>query len=164
MKIKLLFVCLGNICRSPSAEAIMLKLISENKLKDKYLCDSAGTISFHKGKPADSRMRKFAGKRAIDILSISRPFDSNSDFDSFDRILVMDQQNYRDLAKLSKSENQLDKISLITDYCTKYEECKFVPDPYFGGDEGFNLVIDILEDACLGLLSSLQAAQLSVKS
>jgi len=152
MKVKFLFVCLGNICRSPSAEAIMLSLIEKRCLSSRFECDSAGTIDYHKGKNADSRMRSHARKRNVNIDSISRPFDANIDFEYFDKILLMDDKNYSDISKLTENPQYLNKLQLISDYCTIFEECKFVPDPYYGGDEGFELVLDILDDACTGLL------------
>lgn len=152
---QVLFVCLGNICRSPSAEAVFTALIEKQDLTDQVSCDSAGTAAYHEGERADYRMRQFAWKRGYDLTSISRPVRPKQDFERFDYIVGMDRQNVRDLKAMARNENDLKKIFLMTDFCTegKYQS---VPDPYFGGDDGFELVLDILEDACAGLLKHIQ--------
>jgi protein-tyrosine phosphatase len=152
---QVLFVCLGNICRSPSAEAVFNALIEKEGLTDQINCDSAGTAAYHEGEQADYRMRQFARKRGYDLTSISRPVRPKIDFEQFDYIVGMDRQNVRDLKAMSRNENDLKKIFLMTDFCLegKYNS---VPDPYYGGDEGFELVLDILEDACNGLLRKIQ--------
>lgn len=152
---KILFVCLGNICRSPSAEAVFNSLIEKNDLKSAMSCDSAGTEAYHVGQKADYRMRQFAQKRGYHLTSISRRVDSDSDFDQFDYIIGMDRQNVRDLKSIARNENDRKKIFLMTDLCIK-PRFDSVPDPYYGGDAGFELVLDILEDACDGLLRKLQ--------
>lgn len=148
---QLLFVCLGNICRSPSAEAVFNALIIKKGLANKLHCDSAGTKAYHAGDPADYRMNQVAQKRGYHLTSISRPVDPKTDFDRFDYILGMDRQNVQDLKGMARDENDRKKIMLITDFCTtkKYGS---VPDPYYGGSAGFELVLDILEDACEGLI------------
>ncbi|MFA8436040.1 MAG: low molecular weight protein-tyrosine-phosphatase [Marinifilaceae bacterium] len=155
MKKKLLFVCLGNICRSPSAEAVMNGLVKENGLNSDILCDSAGIGGWHVGNRADSRMRRHASKRNYDLTSIARQFDPTIDFDHFDLILGMDDQNISDLKGMARNGKDLDKIVRMTDYCNRFDY-NSVPDPYYGGDEGFELVLDLLEDACQGLLNQLQ--------
>lgn len=152
---QVLFVCLGNICRSPSAEAVFTALIEKQDLTDQVSCDSAGTAAYHEGERADYRMRQFAWKRGYDLTSISRPVRPKQDFERFDYIVGMDRQNVRDLKAMARNENDLKKIFLMTDFCTegKYQS---VPDPYYGGDDGFELVLDILEDACAGLLKHIQ--------
>ena len=152
---KLLFVCLGNICRSPAAEAVMagkLKIAGKDKL---VICDSAGILGYHSGEKADLRMRKHALRRGYDVTSISRQVRSGSDFDHFDMIIGMDDQNIRDLNLLARSSSDLKKIYRMTDFSsqTKYDH---IPDPYYGGAEGFDLVLDLLEDACNGLLEYLK--------
>jgi len=152
---QVLFVCLGNICRSPSAEAVFKELIRRKGLDNEFQCDSAGTAAYHAGDPADSRMKQFAQKRGFQLASISRQVDSSIDFDRFDYIIGMDRQNVRDLKLVARNENDRKKIFLMTDFSTsnKYDS---VPDPYFGGAAGFELVLDILEDACDGLIRKLK--------
>ncbi len=155
---KILFVCLGNICRSPGAEAIFNDLIEKNGLQNELSCDSAGTAAYHIGEPADIRMRQFAQKRGYDLTSFSRGIDPNSDFDRFDYIIGMDGQNVRQLKAIARNETDRRKIFLMTDFCIgkKYNS---VPDPYGGKDAGFELVLDILEDACDGLMRRLHGAK-----
>lgn len=152
---QVLFVCLGNICRSPSAEAVFNSVLKKNELEYEISCDSAGTAAYHEGEPADYRMKQFARKRGYELTSISRPFNPKLDFDRFDYIIGMDRMNVRDLKSMARSESDKEKVSLMTDYCfdSKYDS---VPDPYYGGDSGFELVLDILEDACNGLLKRIQ--------
>jgi protein-tyrosine phosphatase len=156
MKKKLLFVCLGNICRSPSAEAVMNGLIRNADLDSQLECDSAGTGAWHAGEKADRRMRTHAARRDYDLISIARQFDPLTDFDEFDVILGMDQQNVTDLQAMARNANDLQKIKPMCDYCSRYTHYQSVPDPYYGGADGFELVLDILEDACEGLLNQIQ--------
>jgi protein-tyrosine phosphatase len=151
----ILFVCLGNICRSPLAEAIMNEYIAREGMNDEISCDSAGILNYHQGEPADKRMKLHARRRGYTITSISRPVNSMNDFDRFDMIIGMDQQNIRDLKTLARTKKDQEKIFLMTDFLhdSKFES---VPDPYFGGEEGFELVLDILEEACKGLLDHLK--------
>ena len=150
---KLLFVCLGNICRSPTAEAIMNHLIQKEGLEDQITCDSAGTIGYHQGSPADSRMKKHAAHYGYDLTSISRPV-SPEDFEKFDMIIGMDDQNVTDLHHMDYTGKNGHKIHKMTNFCNRYHE-NSVPDPYYGGDEGFKKVIHILEDACGSLLAKI---------
>lgn len=152
---KVLFVCLGNICRSPSAEAVFNALIEREGLQTEFQCDSAGILSYHAGEPADFRMKQFAGKRGYQLNSISRPVDPFKDFDRFDYFIGMDRQNIRDLKSLARNDADRKKIFLMTDFC-RGKEFDGVPDPYYGGAAGFELVLDILEDACSGLLEKLR--------
>lgn len=153
---RILFVCLGNICRSPSAEAIFQSFIETEKLTAELECDSAGTLAYHAGEPADSRMQRFASKRNYRLTSISRQFNAKRDFDRFDLIIGMDRQNVSDLRQLARTPADREKIFMMTDFCTE-GNYQSVPDPYYGGDAGFELVLDILEDACKGLIQSLRA-------
>lgn len=152
---QVLFVCLGNICRSPSAEAVFNAMADKNGLADELKCDSAGTAAYHIGDQADYRMRQIAQKRGYELTSISRQVDPDLDFDRFDYIIGMDKQNVRDLKSIARNESDRKKIFLMTDFCSgkKYDS---VPDPYYGVSSGFELVLDILEDACEGLIRELQ--------
>ena len=149
---KILFVCLGNICRSPTAQGIFEKKIREAGLEKDFIIDSCGTISFHQGSLADPRMRKQAEKRGYTLTSRARGL-TDQDLDEFDWILTMDDSNFHDVMERA-SESQKGKIKKITDYCRKHKLTQ-VPDPYYGRDQGFKLVIDLLEDACEGLLKEL---------
>lgn len=151
---KILFVCLGNICRSPAAEAVMNKLIKEEGLSEKLFCDSAGTEAYHEGELADQRMRAHAKKRGIDITSIARRI-TPQDLDVFDYIVTMDQSNYNNVKELIQNKKIGGKLVRMCDFCTKFHTNE-VPDPYYGGEKGFEHVIDILEDACQGLLSKIK--------
>ena len=153
---RLLFVCMGNICRSPTAEGIMLHLISKDGLENLIECDSAGTHGYHFGYPADTRMRKHAQIRGYDLPSRSRKLHPESDFPYCDWILVMDDRNYEDVLGLDSSREYAHKIRRMTDFCQTMKVNE-VPDPYYGGDAGFELVIDILEDACAGLMERLNS-------
>ena len=149
---KLLFVCLGNICRSPSAENIMNHLIRQAGLEDKIQCDSAGTSSYHIGSAPDRRMNAAAKLRGIELVGHARQF-TKADFEEFDLILAMDRENYESICALDRSGRYRHKVLLMCDFCTRHT-LKEVPDPYYGGDEGFNQVIDLLFDACEGLLNA----------
>ena len=151
LKIKVLFVCLGNICRSPSAEAVMKAYCDKSGLSIKIECDSAGTIGYHAGEPADHRMRQHGIKRGYNLTSISRQIKPN-DFKEFDYIIGMDDDNLKNMEAFMPSPEFRKKVSKMTDYCTKPNP-GYVPDPYYGGSEGFEQVLDILEDACSGLMT-----------
>jgi len=151
----ILFVCLGNICRSPLAEAIMNDYIRHEGMTDLISCDSAGILNYHQGEPADKRMKQHAKRRGYSITSISRPVDPAKDFDRFDLIIGMDFQNIRDLKSMARTKNDVGKIFLMTDFLKK-SNFDSVPDPYFSGEEGFELVLDILEKACKELLYQLK--------
>tara|TARA_Y100000589_G_scaffold129903_1_gene123548 strand:+ start:878 stop:1351 length:474 start_codon:yes stop_codon:yes gene_type:complete len=146
-KISVLFVCLGNICRSPAAEAIFQNLIVDKGIGNQFIVDSAGTGSWHVGKKADSRMRFAAKQRNIIIQSNARQIRED-DFHNFNYILVMDNSNYNDVLKLKSQVKGADfaKILKIQDFASNFTD-KEVPDPYFGGDAGFDNVLDILEDS-----------------
>ncbi len=156
-KSKVLFVCLGNICRSPSAEAVMKALVEKKGLADRFEIDSAGTAGYHSGEPADQRMQRHAINRDYRLTSISRKVNSKVDFDYFDYIIAMDDQNIEDLEMMAQHEEQRAKISKMTDYCRTFTHTS-VPDPYYGGTAGFELVLDLLEDACEGLIEHIENA------
>lgn len=150
MTIRLLFVCLGNICRSPSAENIMNHLIQQRQLGEQVLCDSAGTAGYHTGSPPDRRMAQAAKAQGIDLVGRARQV-SPDDLARFDYILAMDRENYRDLLALDPAGQYGDRVRLMCDFCRRHPD-QDVPDPYYGGPEGFQYVIDLLLDACEGLL------------
>ncbi len=152
--INVLFVCMGNICRSPSGEAVMNGVVKKAGLEDNILCDSAGTIAFHEGEKADSRMQTHAFKRGYDLTSIARKIRFG-DFEEFDYIITMDNANYADVLALDTDGVFSNKVSKMVSYCTKYSDAE-VPDPYYGGPEGFEHVLDLLEDACEGLLEKIK--------
>ncbi len=151
---KILFVCLGNICRSSAAQTVFQQLVDEAGLADEYEVDSAGIISYHQGEPADPRMRAHAARRGYTITHLSRPIRTD-DFLHFDLIIGMDDQNMDDLADRAPSVEAKRKICRMTDYC-RLKQTDHVPDPYYGGAQGFENVLDLLEDACAGLLNSLE--------
>lgn len=155
MKTRVLFVCWGNICRSPSAEAVFTAVVKKAGLENEFEIDSAGTIAAHSGEPADARMQSHAIKRGYHLTSISRKINPNIDFDRFDYIVAMDDKNMGDLLYLTRNEADEMKLSKMTDYSSKFNSTS-VPDPYYGGAAGFELVLDLLEDACEGLLNYIQ--------
>jgi len=150
MTYKLLFVCLGNICRSPSAENIMNHLIQEAGLTAKITCDSAGTSGYHIGAAPDQRMNAAASKRGIELQGKSRKLKP-ADLQQFDLILAMDRENYQDILYLDREGKYEAKVRLMCNFAT-HKTDQEVPDPYYGGQDGFDYVIDLLFDACSGLL------------
>ncbi|HHT22291.1 MAG TPA: low molecular weight phosphotyrosine protein phosphatase [Bacteroidales bacterium] len=150
-----LFVCLGNICRSPMAQTVFEKIIEEKGMVDKFEVDSAGLHGWHEGDKADPRMKKHAEARGYDITHRSRPI-RKEDFDKFDYIVGMDEQNIKGLYQLAKIEEHKAKILRMADFLQKIS-ADFVPDPYYGGAEGFEYVIDLLEDACEGFYQEIKS-------
>jgi protein-tyrosine phosphatase len=155
MATKLLFVCLGNICRSPAAENIMNKLVQAAGIPvGEIVCDSAGTNSYHIGDSPDRRMQAAAKERGIPMVGKARGFTAN-DFEKFDLILAMDKENYQDIRSLDPQGKYADKVQMMCTYASQHVE-KEVPDPYYGGADGFAHVIDLLVDACGGLLATIK--------
>jgi protein-tyrosine phosphatase len=153
---RILFVCLGNICRSPAAEGVFLHQLAREGLDDHFVVDSAGTGGWHVGKPADSRMRTAAARRGIALPSRARQLEP-ADLTAFDRILTMDADNLarvRALASQLGPTSGLARIEPMVRHCRRFRAGE-VPDPYYGGPEGFEQVLDLLEDACSGLLEEL---------
>lgn len=150
---KVLFVCLGNICRSPSAEGVFTHMVKEAGLENEISVDSCGTTAHHEGEPADIRMREHSKQRGYDLKSIARGIQ-RGDFEEFDYIITMDNSNYNNVVAMA-ADIQKHKIKKMTDFCTDHPHDQ-VPDPYYGGPEGFELVLDLLEDACKGLLKHIQ--------
>ena len=149
--IKVLFVCLGNICRSPSAEAIFDSIVAEKEQSDSFEIDSAGTSGHHTGQLSDPRMRETALEYNIQITSRSRQFDY-SDFHHFNYIIVMDDSNLQDIVSLDSKNQFHKKIHKMTDFGQGIED-EFIPDPYYGGEEGFHNVVRLLSKCCEGLYS-----------
>jgi len=152
---KILFVCLGNICRSPAAEGIFNQKIKDRDLENLFVVDSAGTGGWHVGNLADRRMREAALSRGIELTSRSRKIDHN-DLYEFDHILVMDKDNLNAVKSLIKDNTYPinSKIKLILSY-SKKSQLDEVPDPYYGGQNGFENVLDLLDDAIDELIDSL---------
>ena len=153
---RVLFVCLGNICRSPAAEGVFLHLLAQAEASDRFVVDSAGTGGWHVGKAADRRMREAASRRGIALTSRARQLE-RADLQRFDHILTMDASNLahvQALAQEGHSGGQLARIEPLVRYSSRFNAHE-VPDPYYGGEEGFEQVLDLLEDACAGLLQAL---------
>jgi protein-tyrosine phosphatase len=150
---KILFVCLGNICRSPMAEGIFRDYVEKNRAERSFIIDSAGTSGYHQGELPDARMRVHASRRGYHLTHRSRRFQQE-DFERFDKIIAMDDTNVERLHGMAFGDEQKAKISKMTDYCRVFKATE-IPDPYYGGDSGFEHVIDLLEDACKGLLDEL---------
>ena len=142
MSVKILMVCLGNICRSPLAEGIMRAKLPEN-----YIVDSAGTGAWHSGQLPDKRSVTTAKNRDLDITNQRARQFKVSDFDTFDYIYVMDNSNYKDVLSLAPTEESKSKVKLILNEIFPNENVD-VPDPYYGGDDGFENVFDMLDQAC----------------
>ena len=151
-KINILFVCLGNICRSPAAQAVMQRMVDERGLSDRFFIDSAGIGGWHIGDLPDKRMRVHARPRGYELTHRARKVQSR-DFADFDLIIGMDAANVDDLRDLSATIEQQDKVVMMGDYIRHYPNYDYVPDPYYEGSEGFELVLNLLEDACENLLN-----------
>lgn len=151
---RILFVCLGNICRSPAGEGIFKKMVKEQGLDNLITVDSAGTSGYHDGELPDSRMRQHGARRGYEFDSLSRKF-TRRDFDKFDIILSMDDNNYRNIMRLALDLDSEKKVYRMTDFSQRYNH-DHVPDPYYSGADGFELVLDLLEDACEGLLDKMK--------
>lgn len=150
-KYSVLFVCLGNICRSPAAQAVMQAMVDERALTDRFYIDSAGIGGWHVGDLPDKRMRVHARPRGYELTHRARKVTA-SDFDEFDLIVGMDAGNIDDLNSLAATIEQQDKVVMMGDYIRRYPNYDHVPDPYYEGSEGFELVLDLLEDSCNNLL------------
>ncbi|MBO6576214.1 MAG: low molecular weight phosphotyrosine protein phosphatase [Rhodothermales bacterium] len=154
-KIGVLFVCLGNICRSPLAEGVFQHHVREAGLEEQFRIDSAGTGSWHVGEPADRRMRQTAKGHGVLLTSRGRQFEYD-DFQEWDHILVMDRSNLHDVLFLDRKDRFGDKVRLFREFDPEPEDHQ-VPDPYYGGPEGFERVYQIVDRTCAALLKSLRA-------
>lgn len=154
-KTSVLFVCMGNICRSPTAEGIFRHIIQEKDLTDFYELDSAGTHAYHIGAPPDHRAQETAQARGIDLSDLRGRKVTVSDFDKFDYVLAMDKDNYSILEEICPPEKR-DQLKLFLDFA-KDLAIDEVPDPYYGGTGGFEKVFDMLEKASYGLIEHIQS-------
>lgn len=152
-KIRILFVCLGNICRSPAAHGIMEDFVKEAGKEDHFVLDSAGLYGGHAGDLPDHRMRMHARRRGYDLTHRSRPVRM-SDFDDFDLIVAMDNSNYDRLRGFAPTVEAQEKIFRMIDFVKGFPGYDYVPDPYYEGAEGFELVLDLLEDGCRNLMET----------
>lgn len=152
-KYRVLFVCLGNICRSPAAQGIFESVVAARGASDRFEADSAGIYSGHQGQLPDRRMRSAAAERGYDLVHRARPV-SSMDFLDFDLVIAMDDQNYEDLMHLAPSVEATHKIKRMASYLTTHS-ISYIPDPYYMGRDGLELVLDLLEEACTNLYLSI---------
>jgi protein-tyrosine phosphatase len=152
--IRLCFVCLGNICRSPTAEAVMRHVVAEAGRRDEFAIDSAGVGGWHVGEPADRRARAAAAQRGYRITGVARQFQAG-DFQRFDYVLAMDADNLHALNHLAAAPDEVAKVHLLRAFDPDSPPGAEVPDPYYGGPSGFEEVLNICEAACRGLLARL---------
>lgn len=151
---RILFVCMGNICRSPTAEGVTSKLLINSRLESIIKVDSAGTHGYHIGEPPDLRTREAAMKRGIDLSGRRARKVVPEDFERFDLLLAMDHDNLALLKRGARPEHHA-KLGLFMSYASCFDTDE-VPDPYYGGEQGFELVLDMAEDAARGLIEALQ--------
>jgi len=152
--VKVLFVCLGNICRSPTAEGVFRKQVVEAGLTEVIMIDSAGTHAYHVGEPPDRRAQETAARRGIDISGLRGRRATESDLDEFDYVLAMDRENLHNLLAIAQ-EHHKQRIRLFLEFAEDQED-KDVPDPYYGGPSGFDRVMDMIEEASAGLLTEIR--------
>lgn len=154
--VRVCFVCLGNICRSPTAEGVFRHLVREAGLEQRFAVESAGTGAYHVGEPPDRRAAATARERGVALDGSARQFRAR-DFARFDHVLAMDAENRRELLALAPDAAARAKVSLLRAFDPDAPPDADVPDPYYGGDGGFDTVFDICEAACRGLLARLRA-------
>ena len=160
---KLLFVCLGNICRSPAAEGVMRRLVTERGLDNNFVIDSAGTYGGHAGDLPDRRMRVHARQRGYELTHRSRRV-TGTDLERFDLIVGMDSCNVSDLRAMAATLDEVEKIVPMGRFIRRFPHYDHVPDPYYEGSEGFELVLDLLEDSCEALLDYITTEKLHYQS
>lgn len=151
--INVLFVCMGNICRSPTAEGIFRQVVNTAGLADKIYIDSAGTHAYHIGKQPDARAQSASRNRGIDLSNLRGRQVAPADFDKFDYVIAMDNSNHNDLMQVAGGN--ADNLFMFLSFSEHFSE-KEVPDPYYGGEQGFEHVLDLVEDASRGLLTHIQ--------
>ena len=157
-RVSVLFVCMGNICRSPTAQGIFRNLVQEAGLEEFIEVDSAGTHAYHVGNPPDQRAQETAQGRGLELSDLARPQVCQEDFERFDYILAMDEDNRYSLSLVCPLEHQ-EKLGRLMEYAPHWGE-REVPDPYYGGDQGFEQVFDMVEAACQGLLEEIRSRHL----
>jgi protein-tyrosine phosphatase len=154
--VRILFVCMGNICRSPTAEGVMRQLIDDAGLADSIEIESAGTGGWHAGEPPDERATLAASRRGVTLAGAARQV-RESDFRRFDLLIALDRANLRELLAIAPDEDAAEKVRLLREFDPASDGDLDVPDPYYGGDRGFEAVLDMVEAACRGLLDELRA-------
>lgn len=154
MKFKILFVCLGNICRSPAADGIMRHLTEDRGVNHLFEIDSAGIGAWHVGQLPDKRMRDHGALRGYLFNHRARQV-KREDFDHFDLVVGMDDENTYNLRRIAETPEHIKKIRCLADYLRRHPGQKTVPDPYYGGSADFELALDLIEDGCAGLLDEL---------
>lgn len=157
-RVSICFVCLGNICRSPTAEGVMRYQVDAAGLADRIAIDSAGTGDWHVGEPPDTRAQAAARMRGYDLSALRARQVSAADFERFDLLLAMDEANFAELRRRCPPEHR-DKVRLLMEFAPGAAEVE-VADPYFGGAQGFEQVLDQVERACAGLLDTLRSGAL----
>lgn len=153
---RVLFVCLGNICRSPTGEAVLNKMIRDQKLDHLLSCESAGTAGYHIGEEPDPRTQAHGRKRGYKFETLAQQFNPKRDFEHFDLILCLDQSNLSNVKKLDPAGKYAHKIKLLMEFASKHP-AREVPDPYYSEAAVFETVIDYCEDACRGILAWAQS-------
>lgn len=154
MSFRVLLVCMGNICRSPTAEVVVREFIKNNRIGDKVEVDSAGTHGYHVGEAPDSRTQRAAAARGYNLSQLRARKVARQDLDYFDLILGMDKSNLDNLRRMASSEQQ-ERIKLFMEYSKNFDDDE-VPDPYYGLGHGFDLVLDMVEDASKGLVEAIK--------
>lgn len=157
MRYGVLFVCTGNICRSPSAEAVFRKHVRDAGLEQRILIESAGTHGYHTGEAADTRSVAAASKRGYDLAAHRARRLERADFSRFDLLLALDRGHHASMARLVRPTDG-HKLRMLMEFARRHPGVTEVPDPYYGGPEGFERVLDMLEDASEGLLETVRAA------
>ncbi len=152
--VRVLFVCLGNICRSPTAEGVFRALVKSEGLIERIEIDSAGTHAYHVGEGPDPRAQSTAARRGIDLSQLRGRRATKKDIEKFDYVLAMDEDNYNNLMRIAPGQFQ-SRVRLLMDFAPERAEDE-VPDPYFGGEGGFDRVLDMIEDAANGLLADIR--------
>jgi protein-tyrosine phosphatase len=155
---RILFVCMGNICRSPTAEGVMRRLVEQAGLADRVEIESAGTGGWHVGEPPDERATLAAGRRGVTLSGAAQQV-TREDFRRFDLLIALDRANLRELLAIAPDEEAAEKVRLLREFDPAASGELDVPDPYYGGDRGFETVLDLVEAACRGLLDELRAAE-----